>query len=210
MQEKAAFQDAAAGYLPGQLIALKGGDLLVVGDRLHRVKPDGEVQEVPIKAPGLTVVVSPVGGVYQVEQWEREAGVLRGRVKCWSLDAEEQEPSWIEVALPYDTGPDMDPEWLESHPSGARLIGADGAGRLYFILYERLRGGLPRLTLARFSSAGELLARGYFQPDGVDLRQAWNRCLWEFWRVTPEGQVLVALPTEQEYRIIEAAFEPAP
>lgn len=202
VQQKAAFQDPAAGYLAGQLVALAGGDLLVIGDHLHRVQPNGEVQEVPLGIQGVTVAVSLSGMIYQAEQWESDGDLWKGQVKCWALASDNHEPSVIKVALPSETGP-------KGRPSEPRLIGADGAGRLYFTRYERGPAGSLRLTLAQVSPDGKLLAQGDFQPAGVDLKEAWKRCPLEFWQVTPEGRVLVALPTEEEYRILEAAFEPA-
>ncbi len=206
LQQKATFQDPLVGYLAGQLVALPGGEVLALGDLLHRVKPAGEVQEIPLETAAMATAVGPSGLVYQIEKWEREEEILTGRVKRWTLDSEEQEPTRFEVVWPYDTGPEMDPEWLQDHPSGARLIGADSAGRLYCALYERLQGGSPRLTLARFSPEGELLDRGYFQPPGMDLRDVWKRCPEEVWRVTAEGQLLVALPTDQEYLLLEVTM----
>lgn len=209
LQEVATFQDIAAGYPSGQLIALAGGDLLVVGDHLHRVTLDGEVQEVPIEAEGISVVISPASRAYQASKWEWEGGILRGTVRQWTLEPEVKEQAPLEVALSYDTGPDVDPERLsKGYPRGALLIGADGAGRLYVLLHELLKEGKLRLTLARFSPSGELLARGFFQPAGVDLRKAWARCSNVFWRVTADGRVLVPIPTEQEYRLLEASFGP--
>lgn len=208
LQELASIQDIGVGF-PGQIVALDRGGILIMKDRLHRVTLSGQVQEVPIEAGGKSVSISPSGTVYLVEKWERGEGILRGTIKRWTLDPEMAEQPSLEVALSYDTGPDVDPERLsKGYPRGALLIGADGAGRLYFLLHELLKEGKLRLTLFRFSPSGELLARGSFQPAGVDLRKAWARCSDVFWRVTADGRVLVPIPTEQEYRLLEASFGP--
>lgn len=206
-RELAVLEDLGVGFLPGAVIPLSddGTVLVLVGDRLHRITRDGQVHEVPGSAAGSSSVVDTTGIVYGVAEWARKQGVLKGKVRRRALESgKELEP--IELAIPYDTGEEVDQQFLEAGFPHGQLVGADRDGRLYLTMYERLKSGRSRLTLAQFSPSGALLARDYFQPPGIDLQKAWRRCVMVFWRVTPDGRVLVSVPLDREYRILESSF----